>query len=73
MCTDATIGMLSLLPIVREEVAEGRMMGFSSACKAEVIPLTLTLSPRTIVSVLSDRHPGERGQIAIRMITLAQH
>lgn len=47
------------------------MMGFSSACKAEVIPPHPV--PPTIVSVLSDRHPGERGQIAIRMITPAEH
>jgi hypothetical protein len=39
------------------------MRGFSSDGNLETIPLTLTLSPRNVVNVLSISFAGERGQI----------
>ncbi len=43
------------------------MRGVSSDRNLEIIPLTLTLSPRFAVRVLSNSFAGERGQIAVCM------
>ena len=43
------------------------MRGFSSDGNLETIPLTLALSPRTVVNLLRNSFAGERGQIAARM------
>ncbi len=51
-------------PSSGEKVAEGRMRGFSLTCHLETIPLTLALSPRTVVNLLRNSFAGERGQIA---------
>ncbi len=45
-------------PSSGEKVAEGRMRGFSLTCHLETIPLTLALSPRTVVNLLRNSFAG---------------